>query len=239
MRLSYTEYTIVLIVNLEIFNMKLSKETRDILGNFSDINPSVIMKEGSVIRTVTVSKTILAQAKISEKLPRNVPIYDLKQFLNYVSAFEDPDLEFSDTEISISNGRSVGKYRYASESNIAAAPSKDIVLPSVEVKFLLTSGIFASVQKAAAVLGLPEVILVGKNGKAYITANDSKNPTHSYEHHIGETEHKYNLVFKVDNLKLIPRDYDVEVSKKGISHFKSASGDIEYWIPVESTSTFE
>jgi hypothetical protein len=45
------------------------------------------------------------------------------------------------------------------------------------------------------------------------------------------------MIFKVENLKLLPRDYDVTVSAKGIANFKSKTGDIEYWIATEQGST--
>ena len=35
----------------------------------------------------------------------------------------------------------------------------------------------------------------------------------------------------------IAGDYDVEISSKGISHFKG--DDVDYWIVAEATSTFE
>ena len=99
---------------------------------------------------------------------------------------------------------------------------------------------FSSVQKAASVLGLPEMILVGKSGKAFLTTSDSKNPSsHNFEYPIGEATGDYKMIFKMDNLKILPRDYKVKVSAKGIAHFVSSTGDVQYWIATESTSTFE
>ena len=49
--------------------MKLSKQTIEILKNFSSINMSVVLKPGSKIRTVSPQKTILAQAIVSETFP--------------------------------------------------------------------------------------------------------------------------------------------------------------------------
>jgi hypothetical protein len=36
-------------------------------------------------------------------------------------------------------------------------------------------------------------------------------------------------VFAIENLKLLPRDYEVSVTN-GMAHFKSKTGDIEYWV---------
>jgi hypothetical protein len=46
------------------------------------------------------------------------------------------------------------------------------------------------------------------------------------------------MIFKIDNLKLLPRDYEVRVSAKGLSHFKSKTNDIEYWIAAEQSSKY-
>jgi len=53
---------------------------------------------------------------------------------------------------------------------------------------------------------------------------------------IGETDKTFNAVFKAENLRIIPGEYDVKVSSKGISHFKGK--EAEYWIAVEQHSTF-
>ena len=46
--------------------MKLSKHTLNMLKNFSDINMSIEIKEGNILRTVSVQKNILAQAELED-----------------------------------------------------------------------------------------------------------------------------------------------------------------------------
>ena len=54
-----------------------------------------------------------------------------------------------------------------------------------------------------------------------------------------EGQGDYNFYFKVENLKLMPLTYDVKVSSKNISHFKSqTSNAVEYWIALEPESTY-
>ena len=38
----------------------------------------------------------------------------------------------------------------------------------------------------------------------------------------------FNFFFKVENLKLMDDNYDVDISSKNISHLKSTNKDIEY-----------
>jgi len=68
-----------------------------------------------------------------------------------------------------------------------------------------------------------------------------KNPTsNEYSRDVGESNGDiFNMVFKTENLKFISGDYDVKISKAGISHFKNISGHIEYWVATETNSEYE
>ena len=67
--------------------------------------------------------------------------------------------------------------------------------------------------------------------------NDSSN---DYSEEVGKGVTKnFNIVMKKENLKIIPGDYDVAISSKGISHFKNTNLDLEYWIALEPTSEYE
>ena len=63
----------------------ISKETIDILKNFSSINKSIVIKPGNTIRTLSVNKNILASAKIEESISEQISIYDLSSFLGCLS----------------------------------------------------------------------------------------------------------------------------------------------------------
>ena len=65
--------------------MKLSKHTLNMLKNFSDINMSIEIKKGNLLRTVSVQKNILAQAKLEDEFPKDFAIYELNRFLGAVS----------------------------------------------------------------------------------------------------------------------------------------------------------
>ena len=62
-------------------DMKLSDKTIKLLKNFSSINQSILFKEGSKLRTISVMKNILAEATVDEEFPKDFGIYDLVQFL--------------------------------------------------------------------------------------------------------------------------------------------------------------
>ena len=54
--------------------MKLSDKTLTILKNFAGINNSILVKEGTNLRTISVAKNILAEAEIKEEFPREFGI---------------------------------------------------------------------------------------------------------------------------------------------------------------------
>ena len=62
--------------------MKISDKTLTLLKNFSNINQSILFKQGKELRTISVMKNILAEATIEEDVPKDFGIYDLNQFLN-------------------------------------------------------------------------------------------------------------------------------------------------------------
>ena len=80
--------------------------------------------------------------------------------------------------------------------------------------------------------------LVGKKGQDVILkVHDKKNSANSYEEFVGtEASADFTFNFKIENLKIIPGDYDVAVSSKSISHFKNKVKPIEYWIALEPDS---
>jgi hypothetical protein len=70
-------------------------------------------------------------------------------------------------------------------------------------------------------------------------ANDAAH-TESLELAVNAAGNKYKMVFKTENIsKILPGSYDVQISSKGISHFKNKKGVVEYWITNEVGSTFQ
>ena len=74
--------------------MKLSETTINLLKNFKEINQSILFKKGNRLRTISVMKNILAEATISEELPKDFGIYDLSQFINGIELHKPSIPEF-------------------------------------------------------------------------------------------------------------------------------------------------
>ena len=221
--------------------MKLSDSTLTVLKNFAGINNSILVKEGSQLRTISVAKNILAEADIPEDFPRDVAIYDLNQFLNGLSLHQDPNLDFTeDAYISIEEGKRRVKYFYADPQVIIAPPDKEINLPTEEVCFQLESTSLEKLVKAAAVYQLPDLSVLGKDGDIRMVVRDKKNDTsNSYAVDVGRTDKNFSFNFKVENLKLLPGDYEVVISRSNASLFRDANKDLEYLIALEPDSKYE
>ena len=220
--------------------MKLSDSTLSLLKNFSSINQSILFKEGSKLRTISVMKNILAEATINEEFARDFGIYDLNQFLNGLSLHQKPELDFAnDGYVVIREGRSRSKYFFADPSVIVTPPDKEITLPSEDVCFELTTTVLEKLLKAAAVYQLPDISAVGEAGGVKLVVRDKKNDTsNAHEEVVGETDATFNFNFKVENIKILPGTYDVVVSQKLLSRFTSKNHDLTYYIALEPDSTF-
>lgn len=221
--------------------MKLSQHTISILKNFHGINPSLAVKAGSVLKTLSPQNHIMAEAKINETFPSGFAIYDLSQFLGAVSLFDDPDYEFVDDKyVKISSGSRAVRYYFADPTMVKVAGEKKVALPSVDVSFRISSQQLSEVLKAAAILGVPEIAFVSDgSGSIRAKALELKNPS-SNEFAVdvdGSSDATFRIIFKPENLKMIPGDYLVEVCAKGITKF--SKDDVEYFIASESTSEFK
>jgi len=217
--------------------MKLSNETLAVLKNFASINQGIQFKKGKKISTVSSSKTVLAQANLSDSFPQDFCIYDLNQFLSVHGLFKDgADIDFDSSNVIFKGGKSKVKYRMTDKTMIVTPPEKEIVLPSVDCSFSLSQSDLDWIMKTSSVLSSPH-IAVQSDGETInlLTFDAADDSAHTNSIELGEGNGKtYKVVFKTENMKLIPGGYDVDVSFKGIGHFKNSKEDIDYWIAFES-----
>ena len=220
--------------------MFLSSETVQILKNLSTINQSILIKPGKTLNTMSVMKNILVKADIPEEFEKTVAIYDLNQFLNCLSLVPGAEVELGDSSITITDGKTSIDYRYSDPSVITAPPDKELTLPSEDVCVVLTEDQLESVKKAAAVLQISDVSLIGDGETIYLTVRDKKNSgSNTYKVEVGETDNVFSFNMKVENLKLISGDYDVVISAKNLAYFVNHGRPVSYFIAMEPDSTFE
>ena len=225
--------------------MNLSNETVSVLKNFASINQNLVIKSGNNISTMSAMKNIVASAEVKEDFPTEFAIYDLNEFLASVSLFDNPTLDFKDDFVVMTENGTALKYWY-SDPSVVTTVTKEITMPECEISFSLENSLLSNVQKAAAVIGVPDMVLEAMDsGVALLKVTDKKNATandYAVKVDVNNDDGKnlpYKFWFKVENLKLLPGKYNIEVSSKNISHFKNTNVGIQYWIALEPESKYD
>ena len=221
--------------------MKISDNTIGILRNFSDINANILFKPGKSLSTMSTMKNIMAQADVEEEFESEFGVYDLPEFLRAIDSFQQPVLKFNGTaNLKIQDEKSTLSARYAfADKSTLRYPSKQISMPDKTVTFSLKNSDYESVKKLYTNLSLPDIAFKGEKGKIKLVALDKKN-SNSNESSVvvGETDLEFTAYIKAENMKIIPGDYDVALSKAKIAHFINKKVKVQYWIALEADSTF-
>ena len=221
--------------------MKISTKTLDVLKNFSEINQSIVIKPGNIIKTVNPLKNILAKAEVAENFVNEFAIYNLNEFIGYLSELNEPDLTFNEKYLTVVTNDDKVNYFYADPSFIVQ-PEKELNMPECEINFDLTKDTYLYLNKMANILQLHDIQLKGcsKSNKVYLCLTNKKdNASNNYSRVVGDLASKsFNIFFKRENLKIIPGDYKVSISSKGVSHFKHTIENLEYWIALEPDSNY-
>jgi len=221
--------------------MKISDSTISILRNFSDINANILFKPGKTLNTVSTMKNIMAKAEVEENFETEFGVYDLPEFLRAIDSFKQPVLKFNGSaNLKIEDEKTSLSARYAfADKSTLVTPTKEIKMPDQTVAFTLKNEDYESVKKLYTNLSLPDIAFKGEGGKIKLVALDKKN-SNSNESSItvGETDIEFTAYIKAENMKIIPGEYDVALSKAKIAHFINKKVKVQYWIALEADSTF-
>lgn len=231
---------------VEMNTMKISKETLDILKNYSTINSNIVIPVGNEIATLSPMKNIMSVANVTENFENEISIWDLNKFLGTISLYEKPIFEFNEDHVIISeeSGKTRTKYRYA-ESELIQQVTQRVKMDDIVVSFVLRNKDLSQVLRAASVLQLPDLAVRTTEGgdSVELVALDAKDSScNTYSVDLGELPndgHEFEFYFKTENMKMLPGDYDVEISKKMVSALTNQNSDLTYWIALESNSRYE
>ena len=238
-------------------NIQLSKSTIDLLRNFSTINKSILIQEGSYIQTMSVNKNIIGMGKIKEFIPNDMAIYDLPLFLGALSLFKKPWLNFpDDKKVIIFDEETKGKtvFYYSDPEIIVTPPEFNKDLPDQELMFDLPQADTQQLLQAAKVYGVEDLCINGFQGEYSICVRDNKNKTSNvfslplkkvnfFQGLQTDGEEEYKLTaerttfcfcFKVENLKLQDASYHVIISNRNIANFCSMThSELNYFVAME------
>ncbi len=218
-------------------NVTLSRDTLDVLKNYATINSSIVFRKGSTLRTISNAENILSKFTSEEIFPVDFAIYDLSQFLSGITLFDNPQLDFSSDDFVriVGSGRSVKYYFSDPEITLKSAPEKNVNFPGADIQFNLTAEDLVALQKASAVYSLPDMSFQSRDGHIQLVLKDKENDTsNTYKQEIaGQCTGDYSLDIKIENIRLLPGNYSVKVSKALISEWNNTTLDLTYYIALE------
>lgn len=217
--------------------MKISNDTLALLKNFASINTNILVRQGSVLSTVSEGKNILARATVSESFSREFAVYDLNNLLALLSLWEEHEIDFEEASMFLRKDGREFEYGYADPSVVTAAPDKTLEIDPF-FTFTLTAADINMVLKSASILSAPTMSIVSKGGKVTLTVSDPSNPrANAYRQDLTTTDvGDFDCRLKVENLKVIGDDYIVALGRKKAMHFKHSTKDLEYWLAMEPSS---
>lgn len=216
--------------------MKLSDNTLTILKNFASINSGMVLNAGRTQKTISPQKSILVEATLDDELPSKFGIYDLNQFLGNVTTLKNPELTFKGESVVIDDGELALTYNACSTNLIITPPDKELVLKSIDVTFNLSNASLQKLLKVAVMNNLPNLTVQGKNGGLYLIIHEKTNDTSNEGSiKIGDyAGNDFTSSFKIDNLKLVPDNYKIEIQTGAFAKFENEVGNLKYWIALES-----
>lgn len=223
--------------------MELNEKTLNVLKNFSGINQNLLIQEGNTIKTISEARNVVATAVVEEQFPQKFGIYDLNEFIGVLGLVDEPNLKFAEESVTVSDstGRSKVKYFFSPEETLTS-PTKDVNMPEPDVSFMLDNETLNKLKRAASTLGHSNVSITPSGGGILsLSVVDNENSTsNTYSIDIdGEySSSDFNFIISIANLRILPGDYEVKLSRKLITEFKHKELNVRYWIAVEKTSTF-
>lgn len=219
--------------------MKINDDIIEILKNFSELNPSIIINEGNKLETISQSKAILAQSILPVVFDKKFAIYDLKRFIQTLKIFKTPELIFQDKYVTIKEDNKSVNYMYAEERTMSKnkVPDEKPDITDLQVEFDVSDSFFSEIEKIINILKLPNFVIEGDGENLTIRAENVKNPTSDmYYVTVGPTDKKFRAVFELTALGLLKDKYNVKICSSGVSKFVGQK--VTYIIACDYKSKF-
>lgn len=226
-----------------ISQLALSTDTLEVLKNFASINSNILVKPGNKLTTVSPVKNVMAEAVIDETFETEFGIWDLNKFLGVVSLFKSPTLTFEDKYVVIEeNGASV-QYMF-SDPSLLTTVNREIKMPETVLSFTWNPKTFGELMKAASVMQLPDFCIRSSDHDEVeaVVLDKADASSNHYSIILDNATWKGNafeFFFKVENIKILPGEYTVNITEKVVSEFIHTKRDIKYYIALESDSTYK
>lgn len=225
--------------------MRLSTETLEILNSFRDINQSIVIYPGNIVRTKSEDNRILAEAFVEEVFQREFALYHIKGFLDAYNILGSPELFFTeDNYVLLQEGKSEIKYYFCDPSLVTSpAPHLNFQLKSKEVCFQLSQTEFNKMMRMTTFDSdrkswIVDFVSEGKDILLNVYhKNDPSKP--SYSTVIGEADNRFCFRCYLDSFFFINGSYDIVISKANFLEATNTKRQLRYVLPLSPESTFE
>lgn len=205
--------------------MKISKTTFEIFKNFTAINNSISVTEPSVLKTLSVAENIIGIFDCEEVFPV-WHLYNSVPFMSMANLFDgEVDFDFGEKAVVIKSKGMRTTIVYDDPDIIAKLGNlkhSDTYkkFDKFNANFDLTSDKVGYIQKAANIMGLPDMTIKMTDGKGLITVVDSESPASNNMKIAISGEGDCELSVMVKNIQVASGDYNVSVANGTLSQFK-------------------
>lgn len=222
--------------------MKISQTTITILKNFATLSQHLVVLPGNEIMIVTPKKTQFAIAVIEDNFPVEFALHDLSGFLKIVALFDDPDFEFGESSVVISDATgSSQEYFYSDKEDLIfteVAPP----IPMGDIDFVLPDVALKKILKAAGANGVEDIAFNCVGGEVKLKSLDKENPKRVFSVDLAkDVDTDFNVYIKHskkgNKLNFLPLDYTVNITAGAIRFIaKVEDVEITYIMAYETDS---
>ena len=215
--------------------MKLSEKTIEALKNFAAINSGVVLRSGNVQSTISTEQTIWVEVTLEDTFNIDFGIYDLNQFLGTITTLDNPELTFTEDEVTMNDGMFEMVYRSCATNLIKTPPrDKTLVMKDPDISFNVSSNLLQRLIKLSLMNDLTDLCILGNNEGLFLRTYQDKNDTSNFAlTRIGDySGEEFSILIKVENLKMTIDDYTVQIKKDRFSLWTNKNETLKYFIAV-------
>lgn len=225
--------------------MVLSQKTIEIFKYFSNLSPTILVRQGNILRARNGTKTILGKAVLDETFPEDFIIYAIPEFLKTVNLFKEPNVEFNETHMVIGDGGFKVRYMYAPKELYPDPPKNEDFSPADinwGMKLTLDESDLANIKKASTVLNLNTVSFTQDGIVAYSDKNkDANNFKMDYPNtpiYAGTHPEEFEINFTTESLDLYAGTYDLDFfcSKRSGCKLTNEADGVTVWLASNPSS---
>lgn len=220
-------------------SFKFNETQMLVLKNFCNISPTMILKSNSFVCVNEPIRTCCGIYEFEDSLDiEQIGIFNMPEFLAYVSAYKNPDIIVSDTYLTIKEGNAKNTYYTMAENLMNNKPLPDYKgkAPTLtyDCEFTFTAEKLNMLLKMSSLSKSDFVFFQNENGKLkVILGNDIEGTSNTWELTIDEDQILKNDLVKtirvnVSEFRVIATDYTVKIHPS-IIWMKNAIG-VDYFI---------